>query len=149
MKITENEVEVAKRQTVIAAIVVVVVVVAVILLPSSFSLCALLFSHQRSQSCLAREDMVLKLTGCCFRLQNALPLRTKGEGGRTIAQRLTSNHESGKQQAGDGKRKLQRQDGNQLLLLCPLSLLLMLRTVWEEWQVDMAPRCSYAAMALL
>lgn len=36
MKITENEVEVAKRQTVIAAIVVVVVVVAVILLPSSF-----------------------------------------------------------------------------------------------------------------
>lgn len=35
MKITENEVEVAKRQTVIAAIVV-VVVVAVILLPSSF-----------------------------------------------------------------------------------------------------------------
>lgn len=36
MKITENEVEVAKRHTVIAAIVVVVVVVAVILLPSFF-----------------------------------------------------------------------------------------------------------------
>lgn len=39
MKITENEVEVAKRQTVIAAIVVVVVVI-VILLPSfSFVRC--------------------------------------------------------------------------------------------------------------
>lgn len=47
MKITENEVEVAKRQSVIAPIVVVVVVLFV---------CALLFRHRRLRSCSAQED---------------------------------------------------------------------------------------------
>lgn len=48
MKITENEVDVAKHQSVIAPIVVVVVVLFV---------GALLFRHRRPQSCLAQEDM--------------------------------------------------------------------------------------------
>lgn len=48
MKITENEVKVAKRQSVIAPIVAVVVVVLFV--------CALLFRHQRLRSCSAQED---------------------------------------------------------------------------------------------
>lgn len=51
MKITENEVEVVKHQSVIAPLL--------LLLLFLFAAvgCALLFRHQRLQGCLAQEDM--------------------------------------------------------------------------------------------
>lgn len=74
MKITENEVEVARRQSVIAPIVVVVVVV--------LSVCALLFRHQRLRSCSAqedtgenRQDVVSDFKKCCH-----YALQKEGEG---------------------------------------------------------------------
>lgn len=65
MKITENEVEVAKHQSVIAAIVVVILLL--------FCLCVVILSSEPAVLLSARR-YGLKLTGCCFRLQNALPL---------------------------------------------------------------------------
>ncbi len=53
MKITENEVEVVKHQSVIAPLLL------LLLLSFLFAAvwCALLFRHQRPQTGLAREDM--------------------------------------------------------------------------------------------
>lgn len=71
MKITENEVEVVKHQSVIAPLLL---LLWLLLLFATVGR-ALLFRHRRPRSCEAREDAGLKLTGCCFELQKGLHFR--------------------------------------------------------------------------
>lgn len=138
MKITENEVEVAKHQSVIVPIVFVFLLfvcgngVRVVILSSA------------PPVLLRRRRYALKLRGCCFRLQKMQPLLCEQSGGRMIGRRLTSSDKSEKQKMERSCRSKREQT-----FIMPSQLVVNVACSVVGAAADMALRYTCIEMAIL